>query len=148
MREAKISMILFTVMATLTIAFATTTHHVFNESLRFYGPQPDDLKILGVAFVVFSALVGTSGLFLARTIDWFIWCRSFKKEFGFRAPSDPQDSSSYTSANYGAVEGTLGHIHRFNSREKYVKTALLAEKFGFHVKWPPELQDEWFQAHS
>jgi hypothetical protein len=100
--------------------------------------------MLVVSFIMFSAFVGTSGFILARALDWLTWYRQFKKTFGFKPADRPEDR---TSADYRLVESNLNSIRHLHSREKWVKAALLAEKFSFHVQWPPELREEYARTH-
>lgn len=143
MKNFRTLMAVFAVSAALTIAFGALMYRAFVNSVRFYGYQPGDLKVLITVIAMFSAGVGISGYLLTKALDWLILVRRFRKEFGFEPPSD------HVTGWGGevSVRTTLDSIRQHYSAKKWVSTALLAEKFGFSVKWPAELREEYARAH-
>ena len=144
MRNFKTFMVMFTVMASLTAAFGTMVHHAFTASVKAYGIQPGDVRTLIVAMSIFAVCSGFSAYLLGKAIDWLVWCKQFRKTFGFKAPVETFNT---TCADHRKVETVLDSIYRLDSLQKYVRAALLAEKFRFHVQWPAELQAEYARTH-
>jgi hypothetical protein len=149
MRNARVCGIQFVVMAAFTAFFATRTWQMTTESIKVYGIQPGDKSMIVLGFVIFGACVSICGVLLARTIGWVIDCRKFEKEFGFKAPNNPQNPLDRPLATERIVSKRLVFLKNSGSRKRkiYVRAALLAEKFGYYGEWSPEDMDEYLRAH-